>query len=106
MNVFTITEMRYLVVSLFRDWALPLYLFILEHLGTVAMLFAFFTSNKLVLIGTSPLCPNPDCSRTALNFEWPDKVSIISQTLSVPLNKCTRLTRKLAMGAVMAFVLQ
>ena len=65
-----------------------------------------FININLVLIGTSPLCPNPDCSRTALKFQMPYKVSIISQTLSIPLNKCTRITRMLAMGAVMAFVLQ
>ena len=38
MDAFTITEMHYLVVSLFCDLVWPLYLFILEDLGTVAAL--------------------------------------------------------------------
>ena len=77
------------------------------ELSSVVVLFALFHKHhKLVLIGTSPLCPNPDCSWTALKFEWPYKVSINSQTLSVALNKCTRITRMLAMGAVTAFVLR
>ena len=41
MNAFTITEMHYLVVSLFYDLVWPLYLFILVDLSSVAVLFAF-----------------------------------------------------------------
>ena len=107
MNAFTITEMQYLVVSLICDLEWLLYLFILVDLSSVALLFAFIHKHhKLVLIETSPLCPNPDCIGTALKFEWPYKVSINSQTLSIPLNKCTRIMRMLAMGAVTAFVLR
>ena len=72
----------------------------------VALFALFHKHHKLVLIGTSPLCPNPDCSRTALKFQTPYKVSIISQTLLVALNKYTRITRMLAMGAVTAFALR
>ena len=75
------------------------------ELRSVAALFALFHKHhKLVLIGTSPLCPNSDCSSTALKFQTPYKVSINSQTLLVALNKCTRITRMLAMGTVTAFV--
>ena len=98
--------MHYLVVSLFCDLVWPLYIFIRVELSSVTALFALFINIKLVLIGTLLLCPNPGCSRTDLNLEWPYKVSIILQILSVALNKCTRITRKLAMGAVMAFVLR
>ena len=47
MNAFTITEMHYLVVSLICDLVWPLYLFILEDLGTVAALFALFHKHQL-----------------------------------------------------------
>ena len=40
---------------------------------------------------------------TALQFEWPYKVFIISQILLVALSKCTRIQKKLAIGVVMAF---
>ena len=42
MDAFTITEMRYLVVSLFCDLVWPLYVFTLAELSSVAVLFALF----------------------------------------------------------------
>ena len=42
MDGFTITEMHYLVVSLFCDLVWPLYLFALAELSSVAVLFALF----------------------------------------------------------------
>ena len=42
MNAFTITEMHYLVVSLFCDLVRPLYVFTLAELSSVAVLFALF----------------------------------------------------------------
>ena len=42
MDAFTITEMHYLVVSLFCDLVWPLYLFALAELSSVAVLFALF----------------------------------------------------------------
>ena len=57
MNAFTITEMHYLVVILFCDLVWPLYLFILEDLGTVAALFALFHKHQ---VGTSwDIAPTP-----------------------------------------------
>ena len=42
MDVFTITEMHYLVVSLFCDLVWHIYLFIFVDLSSVAALFALF----------------------------------------------------------------
>ena len=57
MNAFTITEMHYLVVSLFCDLLRPLYLFLLEDLGMVAALFALFHKHQ---VGTNwDIAPMP-----------------------------------------------
>ena len=57
MNAFTITEMHYLVVSLFCDLVWAHYLFILEDLGAVAALFALFYKHQ---VGTNwDIAPMP-----------------------------------------------
>ena len=107
MDAFTITEMHYLMVSLFCELVWPLYLFALAELNSVAVLFALFYKHSIGTnweIAPCP-CPNPDRSMTALTFQRPNKVSIISQVCTVALSKCTRIKRKLGMGVVMAFVL-
>ena len=54
MDAFTITEMHYLVVSLFCDLVWPLYLFALAELSSVAVCYLLcFMNIKLVLIGKS-----------------------------------------------------
>ena len=60
----------------------------------------------MVQIGISTLWPSPDCSRTALKLVKPYRVSIISQILSAPLFKCTRINRKLRKGSIMAIILR
>ena len=45
MDAFTITEMHYLVVSLFCDLVWSLYLFIFVELSRVAALFSLFDKN-------------------------------------------------------------
>ena len=42
MDALTITEMHYLVVSLFCDLVWPLFLFMLVELSSVSALFALF----------------------------------------------------------------
>ena len=42
MDAFTITEMHYLVVSLFCDLVWPLYVFTLVELSSVTVIFALF----------------------------------------------------------------